>query len=295
MKRIDSQNQAFYYMLLVIGIAATAAVTGFTKTDQMAQIFFWLLLFLPIITAPLAFIFFDHEMAIHSVGSYIYWAWTKNTVDPLLRNKHTFKDSLSFAFLNTSSKKIHGELSDRRWNLFLIPTWWTTIGVIIYAGVYYEWWVNVLKNQSLYKSVFGFLFCAVIWWANLQSSLLIRRAIKWTRVKHNTKRHAIIYFKPEISEEERGIETLIEQVLSAPHSGDGSRLFSESVLDVEKFPKLGSQAVYVLTFQLDTSKEQRNEIIAKFKQTQMVKAVLENVIPAEVKDLPQSEPAMLSN
>ena len=164
MKRLEFQHQAVNYLLIVLGVAistfaASMKLTSDAQSSAEANFLFrtgiWILLFLPLVTAPLGFIFFDNEMAIHSIGSHLNWRFKPKVVElvkssPLLMNvidglrrddrdfiqaavreeNLLFGTSLDFFFLFNRSEGIHKTLSSGKWILFLLPT----IGPVVMLG-----------------------------------------------------------------------------------------------------------------------------------------------------------------
>jgi hypothetical protein len=141
MQRLESQNQAFNYLLVVIGVAVTGAITLATQrrevdavtAEMQAVLAFWLVMALPLVTAPLGFIFFDNEMAVHSIGSHLY-----HEVRPKLAKRtgddEVLQPTLEFAHLHPWSRGIHGWLSRCRWTLFLLPAAGPWIAMSLYLS-----------------------------------------------------------------------------------------------------------------------------------------------------------------
>lgn len=185
LKRIDSQNQAMSYLFLIIGASASAIVASVDK-PSMPLILCWIALFLPIATAPLAFMFFDNEMAIHSIGSHIYWHLRDKNLTELVGDKRILEPSLEFLLLHRSSRKIHGALSRTRWSLFLLPTLLPVAGMFIWAiasrdwWLRYEWWSGYFPEHWLV-----ILFGSVLWVIGLGALCLEAVAVIWTFIKHD--------------------------------------------------------------------------------------------------------------
>lgn len=246
MKRIDSQNQAFYYLLLALGIAGSVVVAGFKENAPIQEVIFWVLLFLPVISAPFAFIFFDHEMAIHSVGSYIYWVWSKNTVHRLVQNEHIYGNSLEFPLLRNSSGAIHKWLSICRWLLFIFPIILPVFGTPIYFFIHLKWWMNIFHYQSYEETLFGFIFCYIMWLFAVIAAIFVGLAIWWTFKKHEIVYDLLIIYKTGVTDEQ------IHQFWGNSFTPEQKRLFHLQHLD-----SINGQAVDGIQFYKNISSVDR--------------------------------------
>lgn len=184
LKRIDSQNQAMSYLFLVIGASASAVVASVDK-PSMPVILCWIALFLPVATAPLAFMFFDNEMAIHSIGSHIYWHLRDKNLTELVGDEKILEPSLEFLLLHRSSRKIHRTLSRTRWSLFLLPTLVPVIGVAVSAVANWGWWWRYLPEQMPVNPWIVFSFGLLLWAVGLGALCLEAVAVTWTFIKHD--------------------------------------------------------------------------------------------------------------
>jgi hypothetical protein len=183
LKRVDSQNQIYNYLLIVLGVAASAIVASLNKPEMMPVIVCWITLLLPIISAPLGFIYFDHDLVIHSIGAHLHYIWRPN-VTALLNTEQIFKNPLEFAYLHKSSLPLHKTLSKSRWFLFLVPTAVPILCIFIYTLLQGKWWNNYMHNLTPIQSWIVFIFGLIIWVTDLVASILIICAIRWTFVKN---------------------------------------------------------------------------------------------------------------
>jgi hypothetical protein len=182
--RLQSQNQAFNYLLIVVGAGVTAVITTVGKSQELPLVVLAVALFLPLLTAPLGYIFFDNEMAIHSIGAHLYWVWRPNIV-ALLNNENVFQNSLEFRHLNKSSKTIHQCLSAARWVLFLLPTVVPVIGLSTYTVLNWGWWRTYTYSVPVsgqWRAIIA--GCVVIFCLDVLACLLLILAIGWTFRKY---------------------------------------------------------------------------------------------------------------
>src|SRR5215216_4594836 len=134
--RIQTQNQAFNFLLIIVGASITAiiATANSDKPWNLVPVTFAIVLLLPLLTCPLAYMFFDNELMIHAIGSYIYWdrriGFTKLTSD-----EHLFKSITDFKYLPPSTHTVFQPISRGRWYLFCIPTLLPIIFLPIYTFV----------------------------------------------------------------------------------------------------------------------------------------------------------------
>lgn len=184
LKRIDSQNQSINYLLIVLGVSATVVASSVGRPEYMTMIIFWTFLLLPIIASPLAFLFFDHEMAIHSIGNHLYFIWYDENMKKALGAMPIFENSLLFYKLHHSSRKIHTTLSLSRYTLFLIPTILPVIYTGLYTGLNWGWWQKY-KGGLLGELSTSFVPLAFILWViGLLAAILISFAAVWGVIKH---------------------------------------------------------------------------------------------------------------
>lgn len=151
----------------------------------MPVILCWIALFLPIATAPLAFMFFDNEMAIHSIGSHIYWHLRDKNLTKLVGDNNILESSLEFLLLHRSSRKIHSTLSTSRWSLFLLPTLVPVLGMFIWTVSRWGWWWKYLQKDLPINPWLIIAFGCFLWIIGFVALCLEVVAISWTFVKHD--------------------------------------------------------------------------------------------------------------
>jgi hypothetical protein len=118
--RLQTYNQAFHYLLLVIG-AATAAVAAVIPraepTRDLTPLWFGIALLLPIVTAPLAFVQFHQEMMMDAIRAYLGSEWRDKT-EILLGARHSPGNTYEYV----ASPRLFRALLTGRWIIFLVPT-----------------------------------------------------------------------------------------------------------------------------------------------------------------------------
>jgi hypothetical protein len=87
--------------------------------------------------------FFDNELMIHAIGSYIYYDRRKKLED-LTGNSHLFESLADFKYLPPSTHSVFHPISRGRWVLFCIPTFIPLVFMPLY--VYTRW--NALPDYS---------------------------------------------------------------------------------------------------------------------------------------------------
>lgn len=139
-KRLDAQQQAFQFLVgsLTAVLTATTAVLGLivplilsndpTKIDpnkiaalieRISNLLPQAALFLPIILAPLAFIFFDNEIMIFKIGADV--SKVRDRIFSLVGENESNMDLDTFCDLTRVSRGAHFAVSIGRWIVFLVP------------------------------------------------------------------------------------------------------------------------------------------------------------------------------
>jgi hypothetical protein len=115
--RMNNQTSVFSYFLAALaGVVSGCSVLAQKDSFELIP---WVILFTPLITTPLAFIFFDNEIMIFGTGGYIY-----DSLRPQLEaapGDVTMLLDDRFAKLYKLTTRIHRSLSVGRWLLFLVP------------------------------------------------------------------------------------------------------------------------------------------------------------------------------
>jgi len=185
LKRIDSQNQALNYLFIILGITVTAIVGNLDDRETLPVVLCWIGLLLPLVTAPLGFMFFDHEMATHSIGSHIYWHLRHANLACLVKDDGIMGASLDFKYLHRSSARVHSALSYGRWMLFLIPTM-LPVGALFFLSVLvWGWWRPYLEGPLPVPAGLIFGGAVTIWLVGAVASFLIVLAGFWGLVKYD--------------------------------------------------------------------------------------------------------------
>jgi hypothetical protein len=126
--RFESQRQAFNYLVLVLGgaVALLGGAAGERSMPLLAapEIFFWL----PLVTAPLAFIFFDNELMIWSIIWYVRHHLRLQVQAAVGSDGVWLMEESRFRYLGRFCDPCHRLLSYGRWLFFLFPvalsTWY---------------------------------------------------------------------------------------------------------------------------------------------------------------------------
>lgn len=128
--RFDNQRQAFTY--LVTGLAALAGLVASDKIDLESQLLLWL----PLIVAPLSFIFFDNELMIWSIVRYTRHELHDRIAELVGDQRVMGMETHRFAHLNRVSQQCFNALSFGRWLLFVVPM----VVSVVYAGLNPDAW-----------------------------------------------------------------------------------------------------------------------------------------------------------
>ena len=211
--RVQTQNQAINYVLIIIGVTITALITVLKDAETRTYIptvITLVMLLLPLFTSPFAFIFFDNEMMIHAIGSLLFFDRRKR-VEELVGNSNVFSDVFEFKYLpkrkRLSSKPKEFEetrflfhrVSRARWFLFYIPIFVPTICIFIYTICNSWWWDKyefVIPNSKFLIVSLGittflvnvyifYLLCRVGRWLRWNRRLQSARKNVW--MKHRKK------------------------------------------------------------------------------------------------------------
>jgi hypothetical protein len=170
--RIQTQNQTFNFLLIVVGASITAIITtaNSDKPWNLVPVTFAVVLLLPLVTCPLAYMFFDNELMIHAIGSYLYWDRRLKFV-AFTGDEHLFRSISDFKFLPPSTHKVFQPISRGRWYLFCVPAFLPLVFVPFYT--YAKWsavqhYSNVVKGSAV-----------IIFLLDIVEVFILARVIKW--------------------------------------------------------------------------------------------------------------------
>jgi hypothetical protein len=149
--RLESQRQAFNYLAVIL--AAMIALIG---ADRLPVDLAVLLLALPLVVAPLGFIFFDNELVIWGIAAYI-----RDTLRPQLTRLVGQKVLLYEGRFESHGSRLHLLLSTGRWLLFIVPTL-LPIGYAAWNGTLNSWLTALPYMPFMMLDVFLF---GVLGWA----------------------------------------------------------------------------------------------------------------------------------
>ena len=112
-------------------------------------------LFLPIVIAPLAYIFFDNEFMIFRNGFYIS-NYLRGQVSEVTDETILMVEKIGFRYLGVFNRDVFRLLSFGRWILFVVPT----LGPVIYSLAYLQNWT--VTNKVIVEIDFIFAYVLVI-------------------------------------------------------------------------------------------------------------------------------------
>jgi hypothetical protein len=124
--RIESQRQSFNYLVTLS--TAVLAFIGSALTPSGVRFDVRLVMFTPLLAAPLAFIFFDNELVIWTLGRYIREELAPR-VSAAVGRDVLVMEATRGGFLSGGIGAVHLALSVGRWLLFLLP-----IGLPLWYG-----------------------------------------------------------------------------------------------------------------------------------------------------------------
>ncbi|HEX8598142.1 MAG TPA: hypothetical protein VF952_06440 [Chloroflexia bacterium] len=163
-QRITGQNQTFNFVAIIL--AATASIIGtimssssttFPTDASKFDLIALLIALLPVAIAPLAFMFFDNELMIFGIGSYIYEDLRRRVENVLGYTEEEFflGDARVLKNMLVWSPSAQLVLSTGRWLLFIALTIVPTIYVMLSIDHFKEpmlWWL-ILTVDSIISLV----------------------------------------------------------------------------------------------------------------------------------------------
>lgn len=115
--RFEYQRQAFNFLIVILGAVISAI---FVVSQNQIENAIILLLFLPIIVAPLGFIFFDNELMIYANAFYLF-DYLGNRVSEIAKDDVFLFEEKRLKYMRKSTLTIHRLISTGRWILFVLP------------------------------------------------------------------------------------------------------------------------------------------------------------------------------
>jgi hypothetical protein len=194
--RVQTQNQAFNFLLITIGAAITAIITTANTAviTHLPAVIGGVLLLLPIIGCPLSFIFFDNEIMIHAAGSYIHYNRRKR-FKKLTGDGDVLASHMSFYHLPSNTVDVFKPVSWGRWYVFLIPTFLPVIMLPIYVFIFsWNYFEPLLVPVSAYSAT-AVGSVTIIYVINLIFCYFLYKAVMW--VYQNTQ------FQEKLRDDER--------------------------------------------------------------------------------------------
>lgn len=179
-ERLESQRQAFNYLITLLG--AIAALIGvFAKEGNLDfNLLAKLSLLLPLIVSPLGFIFFDNEILIWSIATYIHCRLRRGLARLVGKTNIFELEGRGSIYLLGNSRRLHLLLSAGRWLLFFIPPVISVIyALTMKAWQNWSWWIPF----SVILVVDVLLIAATLW--AILASIAMRRHSSKCKGKFN--------------------------------------------------------------------------------------------------------------
>lgn len=147
-QRIGLQSQAFSYLVIVLG--AGVGVAGTLLDRSRGDLVPPLVFLLPIVTAPLAYIFFDNEIMLFGIGGHIATDLS-DRVSQATGSRVTMSTPV-FRYLEGQTRSAHRWLSYGRWLAFVLPTLGPTLYAILRMPSYGDhpgYWLVLLADVGV--------------------------------------------------------------------------------------------------------------------------------------------------
>jgi hypothetical protein len=180
LSRAQTQNYAFNFLILTIGASLTAIITTANSSSgySLPTVVLAVALALPLATCPLAYIFFDNEIMIHAVGSYLHYESRLHMVR-IVGDSSILGSPMAFDHLPLSTHHVFPRVSQGRWVLFCIPTFFSILVLPFYV---YQQWPFLSKHLPpsglYYTATIGAIF--LIYILDLIACWRLSSAIRWT-------------------------------------------------------------------------------------------------------------------
>jgi hypothetical protein len=189
MQRIQTQGQSFNFLLILTGAAITAVITS-ANAKENASLFPWVVitvtLLLPMATCPLGYMFFDNEIMIHSIGSYLYYNRRPRMLEHF-GDDQALGRTLSFNLLPQWTNTVFPWISKGRWILFCLPTF---LPVMLFPFILDG--VRPLESIGTDYAKYSLLTALVVsYLIDIAACVLLLMAIHWTRENDKLQRDLI--------------------------------------------------------------------------------------------------------
>jgi hypothetical protein len=176
--RLQTLHQAFNYVLIVFGAAVTAIVAA-SQHDMVESASLIVALFLPIVTAPLAFIYFDQEITMDGIWSHIHGNLRPHII-ALTGETDILGNIWDFKYMHSSTWKVYHKLLIGRWLLFLVPTLLPLSYLVAFAATTWDSWRTYITSDTpaYFYVVAG--FCGIIVLIDVLVVFHLVRTVAWT-------------------------------------------------------------------------------------------------------------------
>ncbi|WP_210480780.1 hypothetical protein [Naasia sp. SYSU D00948] len=134
--RMETQNHTFNFALLVLaaGIGAVVSLATGQKAEAVTPGILAVCLLLPLLGCPLAFKFFDNEILIHAVGSYLFRDRRLRIREAVGDDSFNIRRISEFIDLPDHTRSVWWLASVGKWFLFAVPTFLPTAIALLYGG-----------------------------------------------------------------------------------------------------------------------------------------------------------------
>ena len=214
--RVQTQNQAFNFLFLIMGATITAVIAAANSAisaeppqpAHLESVINGVALLLPLVTAPLGFIFFDNEIMIHAIGSYLYYGDGGALVHSKTGNAKVFGGVMSFEYLPRKTNTLHHQVSSSRWLLFLVPIVLPILWLCGRMVERWDWW----SSYSLTTIIFG----SFIFLLDIIAFFLWIKAMVW--ISRNKKKQNKLFEKHKKTDNGICNHILVDPAVSSENS-----------------------------------------------------------------------------
>jgi hypothetical protein len=179
LSRVQTQNYAFNFLVLIIAAAFTAIITSANSGsgDSLPAVVLAVALALPLVTCPLGYIFFDNEIMIHAVGSYLYYDRRPHMMR-IVGDSNILGSPMAFERLPRSTHLVFPRISQGRWILFCIPTFLPVLVLPFYTHQQWLYLTKYLPTADQYF-VIAIASMVLVYAVDIAACWRLSAAIRW--------------------------------------------------------------------------------------------------------------------